>query len=72
MKSLGLLKALGPDGVNAMFYQNYETIGDSVAKFVSKAFKLELDLQNVNHTHVVLIPKYEYPEQLTQFHLKSM
>jgi hypothetical protein len=62
---LGPLKAPGPDGFPARFFQrNWGLLKDDVIAAV-KAFFLEGNMpEGVNDTAIVLIPKIQHPERL--------
>lgn len=56
--SLGALKALGSDGIPALFYQKYwRLIGEDVIKAVQSFFRGNHILKELNHSNIVLIPK---------------
>lgn len=66
--SMGALKALGPDGYHAMFFQSHwEVIGDSVCEFIMSCFQDLSRIDTINSTDVVLIPKVDNPDSLKQF-----
>ncbi|XP_075668611.1 uncharacterized protein LOC142638468 [Castanea sativa] len=65
---MGPTKALGPDGMNAHFYQKYwHTVGDSVVSAVLNFFNNGNMLPNINHTNIVLIPKVQNSERMSEF-----
>lgn len=65
---MGQLKALGPDGLHALFYQNqWDNIGPDVCNWVSRIFSSLVLNRNINHTLLVLIPKVKNPETFSQF-----
>ncbi|KAK4258548.1 hypothetical protein QN277_004989 [Acacia crassicarpa] len=62
---MGALKSPGPDGLNALFYQNqWNTVGDSVVTYVRYLFANPQVIKEVNGTLIVLIPKKEHPESM--------
>ncbi|XP_074315315.1 uncharacterized protein LOC141651506 [Silene latifolia] len=67
--NMGALKAPGPDGFQALFYQkNWEVVRQSVcATTIIKALHGKGFPDNFNNTHIVLIPKVTGPEYITQF-----
>lgn len=65
--SIGPLKALGPDGLQPIFFQSqWDIIGSSVCDLVRKVYLNPDMVCNLNETLVVLIPKVQYPETLNQ------
>lgn len=61
-------KALGPDGMNALFYQTFWSIirEDVIDKIMSFLNNME-DIGNVNKTHIVLILKKQHCESPVDF-----
>ncbi|XP_056688793.1 uncharacterized protein [Spinacia oleracea] len=63
VKNMGALKAPGPDGFQALFYQkNWELVCSSVYDMVIPVLEGKGMPANVNDTHIVLLPKIERPE----------
>ncbi|KAK4275212.1 hypothetical protein QN277_018336 [Acacia crassicarpa] len=61
--SMGALKSPGPDGFNALFYQNqWGTVCPSVVSYIKHLFTNPQDIREVNGTLMVLIPKKDQPE----------
>lgn len=70
---MGALKAPGPDGYHAMFFQSqWHTIGDSICRFIKDCFKDPSKINGINYTNVVLIPKIENPDTLKHFRLIAL
>ncbi|XP_057432959.1 uncharacterized protein LOC130725784 [Lotus japonicus] len=66
--SMGPLKAPGPDGLQAVFFQSqWNQVGGSVTSFVLKCFDDPSLISSVNDTLLVLIPKVDAPDRITQF-----
>jgi exonuclease III len=59
---IGPLKAPGPDGFPARFYQrNWDVLKDEIIQGVLKFFETGLMPDGVNETSIVLIPKVDHP-----------
>lgn len=68
VKSLGALRAPGPDGFQALFFQkNWDLVKDSVIKTVMSVLEGKGMPEHLNDTHIVLIPKTDHPERASQF-----
>lgn len=71
--SMGALKAPGPDGLHAMFFQSqWDTLGASVCKFIKSCFLDPRKIDNINDTDVILIPKKDNPDNLKHFRLIAL
>jgi hypothetical protein len=65
MKSLA---APGPDGLPALFYQNYwDIIGKDVTYMILEVLNNQGDPSQLNHTHICLIPKGNNPKNPSEF-----
>jgi hypothetical protein len=65
---IGPLKAPGPDGFPARFFQrNWATLKEDVIKAVKLFFGERRMLDGVNDTAIVLIPKVQNPETLKDY-----
>jgi hypothetical protein len=65
---IGDLKAPGPDGLHAIFYKKFwNLVGDDITAAVLKAINERIIPPGWNETVVVLIPKVENPEEVSQF-----
>uniref|UniRef100_A0A803MRA4 Reverse transcriptase domain-containing protein n=1 Tax=Chenopodium quinoa TaxID=63459 RepID=A0A803MRA4_CHEQI len=61
-------KAPGPDGMHALFFQKFwSTVGNDVIRFVKEWWRGEVNLDEVNRTCIVLIPKCDDPVKMTEF-----
>lgn len=66
--SMGSLKAPGPDGVQALFYQDYwHLVGTKIFDLVSKAFEEGTVPDGMNQTLITLIPKVEGPTSVSHY-----
>ncbi|XP_074276932.1 uncharacterized protein LOC141600590 [Silene latifolia] len=62
------LKAPGPDGINCLFYQMYwHIVGLLVTNTVLGILDGAPMPDEVNHTHIVLIPKKKAPDKIRDF-----
>ena len=65
---MGPLKAPRPDGYPAGFFQNHwETMGGEVALLVIDVLNSGMMPENLNLTHIALIPKVTTPTCVTEF-----
>ena len=65
---MGPLKAPGPDGFPARFYQrHWEVLKNDVVAAVQKIFEDGILPSGINDTAIVLIPKGSNPEELKDF-----
>lgn len=65
---IGDLKAPGPDGLHSIFYKRFwEMLGDDLIKEVLEAIDNISVPDGWNNTTIVLIPKIDNPEKVTQF-----
>jgi hypothetical protein len=73
MFSIGDYKAPGPDGLHAIFYKNFRNIcGEEITQEVLLALNTWVIPEGWNDTMIVLIPKVDDLELVTQFCLISL
>jgi hypothetical protein len=66
--SIGDFKAPGPDGLHAVFYKNFwHMCGEEITNEVLQAMNTGVIPEGWNDTTIVLIPKVDNPELVTQF-----
>ena len=62
IKQMAPLKALGPDGMSLIFYQNYlDLLGADVTSSMLHFLNSTSLPANLNHTFITLIPKVKNP-----------
>lgn len=62
---IGALKALGPDGMLAVFYQNFwGTVNEDICATIWHFFNTGNLLRQLNRSFLVLIPKMENPSHI--------
>ena len=65
---MGGLKASGPNGFSRIFYQsNWETLARDVNEMIKELMLGSVDPRRLNATHLVLIPKVQNPDSVSQF-----
>jgi hypothetical protein len=66
--SIGDLKALGPDRLHAIFFKRFwNMLGEELTDEVLNAINNSTILEGWNDTSIVMIPKVENPDKVTQF-----
>ena len=66
--SIGDMKAPGPDGLHAIFFKRFwHVMGEDLTKEVLEAINNRKIPAGWNETNVVLIPKVDSPEVITQY-----
>lgn len=67
LKQMHPSKSPGPDGFSPGFYQQFwPLVGNDVGEAIQCFLDSDSKLQQVNHTHVALIPKVKTPQHMTQ------
>jgi hypothetical protein len=65
---MGLYKALGPDGLNACFFQtNWPTMREEVCHVILEILNSGVIPEELNLTHITLIPKNKNPISVIDF-----
>ena len=65
---MGGLKAPGPDGFPRIFYQtNWDTLARDVNEMIKEMMLGSVDPRRLNATHLVLIPKVQNVDSVSQF-----
>lgn len=71
--SIGDLKAPGPDGLHAVFCKKYwRILGEEITEAILNAINSKHIPAEWNDTSIVLIPKVDSPELITQYHPISL
>ena len=70
---MGTTKAPGPNDMNALFYQKFwHVVGEVVVIAVLDFLNDRIMLPTLNHTNIVLIPKVQNSEKMSDFRLISL
>lgn len=65
VRTMGKYKAPGPDGFQPVFYQRcWDTVGDSVTRFVLEFYRTGILPPNTNDVLIVLLEKVARPEKI--------
>ncbi|KAL4290681.1 hypothetical protein GQ457_14G022710 [Hibiscus cannabinus] len=68
VKSMSPLKAAGADGLGAVFYQRFwGIVGQEVGRYCIELLGGLHAFADINHTHIVLIPKVNNPSTMSNF-----
>lgn len=70
---LGPHKAPGPDGIPAFFFQeHWSIVKNDILNTVHAFFHLGYLSKTLNHTYITLVPKINFPDDVTHFRLISL
>ncbi|KAA3465095.1 reverse transcriptase [Gossypium australe] len=73
LKEMGPIKALGPDGFPAMFFQKYwHIVGKDVTSFCLGILNNGQNFGHLNSTNIVLIPKIQNPAKVIANRLQGV
>ena len=66
-------KALGPDGMSAIFFQKYwDIVGNDVSRMVLNVLNSNLSMAEINRINITLVPKTKNPSKMTEFRTISL
>ena len=70
---MGTTKAPGPNDMNALFYQKFwHVVGEVVVIVVLDFLNDRIMLPTLNHTNIVLVPKVQNSEKMSDFRSISL
>ena len=73
LNQMAPLKAPDPDGMPPLFYQHYwDLVGKDITTFVLSFLNSTTLLENLNHTFIILIPKFKNLELVSEFRPMSL
>ena len=62
LKQMHPTKALGPDGMSAIFFQKYwDVVGNDITCMVLNVLNSDMSIADINRTNITLIPKINCP-----------
>ncbi|GMI75496.1 hypothetical protein like AT4G29090 [Hibiscus trionum] len=68
VKCMAPMKASGMDGFPALFYQKFwGIIGPDISNFCLAILNGNADMEEINNTQIVLIPKVDHPRNMADF-----
>lgn len=68
VKSMALLNVSGMDGYLALIYKKYwHIVGEEISHYCLKVLNGRKEVEDINSTSIVLIPKVNDPNSMSQF-----
>ena len=68
LKQMHPTKALGPNGMSAIFFQKYwDVIGNNVTSMVLNVLNCNKSIVEINKTNITLVPKTKSPTKMTEY-----
>ena len=68
LKQMHPTKSLGPDGMPAIFFQNYwDIVGNDIVGMVLNVLNSNISMTDINKTSITLIPKINNPTKMSDF-----
>ena len=68
LKQMYPIKALGPDGMSAIFFHKYwDVVGNDVMCMVLNVLNSNMSIADINRTNITLIPKINSPSKMSDF-----
>ena len=68
LKQMRPTKALGPDGMSAIFFQKYwDVVENDIMCMVLNVLNSNMSIADINRTNITLIPKINSPSRLSDF-----
>ena len=68
LKQMHLIKALGSEGMTAVFYQNFwDIVGNDVANMVLNVLNFDMSMADINKIYITLVPKNNNPSRMSKF-----
>ena len=68
LNQMHLTKTPGPDGMSAIFFQNYwNIVGNDVIGMILNVLNFNMSMTEINKTNITLVPKIKNPTKMTDF-----
>ena len=68
LKQMHPIKALGSEGMSAVFYQNFwDIVGNDVANMVLNVLNFDMSMVDINKTYITLVSKNNNPSKMSKF-----